>query len=192
MQKNRYYRGIIASACGTISYNAALLRVVKIYSDEDKTVVVLEPCTVDEQSVDLLAQTVVEAKKRLTSINPEDYPKMVVRGAVRIVAGASDLPEVSAIPEVSDIPDTVTENCVVASEDAEPKDYTILGVKLKYDKNTDGYVTPDGKKHIKDTSHLAWCSPKKPQINDLYQYVLDYKVDMYTEKSQNERKQQEE
>lgn len=42
------------------------------------------------------------------------------------------------------------------------------------------YVTPDGKKHIKDTSHLAWCSPRKPQINDLYQYVLDYKIDMYS------------
>lgn len=181
MKENRYYRGILTSACGTISYNAASLRVVKIYSDEDKTVVVLEPCTVDEQSVDLLAQTVVKAKKRLTSSDSEKYPLMVVRGVVRIIAEASD------IPEVSDIPDTVTENCVVASEDAEPKDYTILGVKLKYDKNTDGYVTPDGKKHIKDTSHLAWCSPQKPQINDLYQYVLDYKIDMYTEELQNEQ-----
>lgn len=175
MKENRYYRGILTSACGTISYNAASLRVVKIYSDEDKTVVVLEPCTVDEQSVDLLAQTVVKAKKRLTSSDSEKYPLMVVRGVVRIIA------------EASDIPDTVTENCVVASEDAEPKDYTILGVKLKYDKNTDGYVTPDGKKHIKDTSHLAWCSPQKPQINDLYQYVLDYKIDMYTEELQNEQ-----
>lgn len=151
MCEDKYYKGTLTSHIGEeLSYNADLLRVVSVDSDSDRTIVVLEPYKVDKKSIDELAKTVVKAEDLFIPIDPEDIPLMIVRG------------------DVNDVDDSEFSQ-KAADLKAEPKNYTVLGVTLKYDKKIDGFITPDGEAY-----------PERPYIKDLYEYVLEYKISLYT------------
>ena len=157
-----YYRATITNNAGVeVDYNAALIRVVSIESDERETYVVLEPVKLNEESLDELAKTIVIAAEKFTPINPEDYPVMTVAGNITVRANVDFFDD-------------------VANVKAEPKDYTILGVKIKYDKELGCFIMPDDKKYGIAIGTIVWAKPELPDMEDLYQYVLDYKINMYS------------
>lgn len=159
MNKSKYCKSTLINSWGAkLNYNSELLRVATIESDYYRTNIELEPIKLNEESLDELAKTIVRAEKKFNPINPEDYPIMVVDGHV-----------------------TSRANCAFCHEVAEPKDYTILGVKIRYDKEIGGFVTPDGMKNIPCTStNLIEFTPTLPDMEVLYKYVLNYKINMYS------------
>lgn len=158
-----YYRATITNNVGVeVNYNAALIRVVAIESNERETYVVLEPVKLNEESLNELAKTIVIAEEKFTPINPEDYPIMTVAGNITVRANVDFFDE-------------------VANVKAEPKDYTILGVKVRYDKEMRGFVMPDHTERVMCTpTGKQEVTPELPDMEDLYQYVLDYKINMYS------------
>lgn len=166
MTSEKINKGIISDDYGhAVEYNTQLIKITKIEGGKYDTVITIAPTKIETENIEELIRVVVEAyqyfyNKVIDEIDEKEEPNIV---------------QVRASDDVNDYPNILENNL------AEPKDYTILGVKVRYDKEMRGFVMPDHTERVMCTpTGKQEVTPELPDMEDLYQYVLDYKINMYS------------
>lgn len=164
VSKDTHFRGFIEDAYANfLEYNADLLRIVSVNLMSDTTDIVIAPLKVDKESIDELVLTISDAVDEFCFTLSDDD-------------GISDV-NVSWTLNGTEF--------AKKSKDkyAEPRDYNILGVELKYDKENNNFITPNGEQHspLDDygLSSVNILADEKglPCLQELYNYVVNYKLD---------------
>lgn len=165
VSKDTHYKGFIEDAYANfLEYNANLLRIVSVNLMSDTTEIVIAPLKVDKESIDELVLTISDAVDEFCfNLSDDD----------------------GGIPDVNVSWTLNGTEFARKSKDkyAEPRDYNILGVELKYDMGTNSFITPDGEHHspfhdygLLGVGHLS-DAKGNPCLQELYNYVVNYKLD---------------
>lgn len=165
VSRDTYFRGFIEDGYANfLEYNANLLRIVSVNLMSDTTEIVIAPLKVNKESIDELVRTISYAVDEFCfNLSDDD----------------------GGIPDV-DVSWTLngTEFAKKSKDKyAEPRDYNILGVELKYDKENNNFITPDGEHHSPLDDYGLYGIDKLaddkglPCLQELYNYVVNYKLD---------------
>lgn len=165
VSKDTHFKGFIEDAYDNIlEYDTDLLRIVSVNKKvEDTTDIVMAPLKVDKESIDELVSTIDYSFNKFYFTLPAD----------------------DWTPDVQILWTLDGTEFAKKSKDkyAEPRDYNILGVELKYDMGTNSFITPDGEHHspfhdygVLGVGHL-FDTKGLPCLQDLYNYVVEYKLD---------------
>lgn len=165
VSRDTHFRGFIEDAFDNIlEYDADLLRIVSVNKNADNTAdIVIAPIKVDKESIDELVLTINDALDQFY------FP-------LSDGAGAPDV-------HVSWTLNGTEFARKSKGKYAEPRDYNILGVELKYDKENNTFITPDGEHHSPFHDYeligVANLVDEKglPCLQELYSYVVNYKLD---------------
>lgn len=164
ISRDTHFTGFIEDAFNNLlEYNADLLRIVSISQDEDgNSDIVIAPLKVDKESINALAFTIVDALDSFNFNLPEETDPLF---QVSWTLNGTEFAKKSK------------------DKYAEPRDYNILGVELKYDKENNDFIAPNGEHHsplgdygISSVGYLA-DDNGLPCLQELYNYVVEYKLD---------------
>lgn len=157
------FRGFIEDGYANfLDYDVDLLRIVSVNLMSDTTDIVIAPLKVDEESIDELVLTIRDAVDEFCfNLYADEKPDVNVSWTLDGTEFAKK------------------------SKDkyAEPRDYNILGVELKYDKENNNFITPDGEHHSPLDDYeligvgLLFDTKGLPCLQELYNYVVEYKLD---------------
>ena len=164
ISRDTHFTGFIEDAFNNLwEYNADLLRIVSINQDEDgNSDIVIAPFKVDKESINALAFTIVDALDSFNFYLPEETDPLF---QVSWTLNGTEFAKKSR------------------DKYAEPRDYNILGVELKYDKENNDFIAPNGEHHsplgdygISSVGYIA-DNNGLPCLQELYNYVVEYKLD---------------
>lgn len=164
ISRDTHFAGFIEDAFNNLlEYNADLLRIVSINQDEDgNSDIVIAPFKVDKESINALAFTIVDALDSFNFNLPEETDPLF---QVSWTLNGTEFAKKSR------------------DKYAEPRDYNILGVELKYDKENNDFIAPNGEHHsplgdygISSVDYIA-DDNGLPCLQELYNYVVEYKLD---------------
>lgn len=165
VSRDTHFKGFIEDGYANfLEYNANLLRIVSVNLMSDTTEIVIAPLTVDKESIDELVRTISYAVDEFCfNLSDDD----------------------GGIPDVNVSWTLNGTEFARKSKDkyAEPRDYNTLGVELKYDKENNNFITPDGEHRSPLDDYGLYGIDKLadekglPCLQELYNYVVEYKLD---------------
>lgn len=157
MTNEKINKGIISDDYGhAVEYNTQLIKITKIEGGKYDTVITIAPTKIKTENIEELIRVVVEAyqyfyNKVIDEIDEKEEPNIV---------------QVRASDDVNDYPNILENNL------AEPMDYNIFGVEMRYFDNLHSFLAPD--ELYQDTVYVDRAG--MPHMEELYIAAITYRI----------------